>query len=75
MQLPPGTVDPLFECELALGLHMTLAELRHGRGTPMSAKELAVEWPAFFRFKERERRRAEEKAEMDRLVKSPGGRR
>lgn len=75
MQLPPGTVDPLFECELALGLHMTLAELRHGRGTPMSASELAVEWPAFFRYRDRERKRKEDKAAMDQKVKSPGGRR
>jgi hypothetical protein len=44
----------LFECELALELGMSLSELRHGRGTPMSAHELGVEWPAFFAYRQRE---------------------
>lgn len=41
----------------------------------MSASELAVEWPAFFRYRDRERKRKEDKAAMDQKVKSPGGRR
>lgn len=55
MDLPPGTVDPLFLGELALELKMTCAELAHGRGAQTSAHELSVFWPAFFRSKERER--------------------
>jgi len=61
MELPPGTVDPMFLHELALELGMTVGELTHGRGTPMSAHELAVEWPAFFRARRRETDRAAEK--------------
>lgn len=52
MPMAPGMVNPLFECELAESLHMTLAELRYGRGTPMSAHELCVEWPAYFARKQ-----------------------
>jgi hypothetical protein len=44
----------LFECELGLELGMSLSELRHGRGTPMSAHELSVEWPAFFAYRHRQ---------------------
>ena len=50
MRLPPGVVDPLFVCELALKLNMTIGELCYGRGTPMSLHELAVVWPAFFDY-------------------------
>ena len=46
--MPPGTVDPIFLHELALELHMTVGELTHGRGAPMSAHELSVAWPAFY---------------------------
>ena len=53
MRLPPGAVDPLFEHELALELHMSVAELRHGRGTPMSVQELTVGWPMFFAYRNR----------------------
>jgi hypothetical protein len=53
----------LFECELALELGMSLSELRHGRGTPMSAHELGVEWPAFYAYRRRE---AERQAERQR---------
>ena len=51
--LPPGVLDPLTECELALEMNMTLAELYHGRGTPMSAHELSVVWPCYFEAKRR----------------------
>ena len=61
MELPPGVPSPIFSCELALELHMTVGELMHGRGTPMSAHELTVVWPAFFRYREREAKRQEEK--------------
>lgn len=51
----------MFEHELALELGMTVAELRHGRGTPMSAHEL-MRWQVFFAARkqmqdEEERRR------------------
>jgi hypothetical protein len=45
-------------CELALALNLTIGELHHGRGTPMSLHELCVVWPAYFK----------QKAEDDRLV-------
>jgi hypothetical protein len=63
MKLPPGTVDPMFLHELALELKMPVGEM----SSRMSAHELAVSWPAFFRHRESERRRAEAKheAEMD----------
>lgn len=53
MQLPPGVVDPIYMYELAEHLHMTVAELCHGRGTPMSSHELSVGWPAYFAYKQR----------------------
>lgn len=60
----------MFLHELALELKMTVAELTHGRGTPTSAHELAVAWPAFFRHRESERvreaKKQKEKAERDR---------
>ena len=51
MALPPGVVDDLFMYELAEHLHMTVGELCHGRGTPMSLHELAVGWPAYYEVK------------------------
>lgn len=71
MQLPPGTLDPLSLHELALELGMTVGELTHGRGTPMSARELAVGWPLFFAYRERDRERREREQQHDRK----GGRR
>jgi hypothetical protein len=47
MKLPPGTVDPMFLHELALELKMPVGEM----SSRMSAHELAVSWPAFFRGK------------------------
>lgn len=55
MQLPAGAVDPMFLCDLARDLHMTVAEITHGRGAPMSAHELGVMWPTYFRFHQLER--------------------
>jgi hypothetical protein len=57
MELPTGVPDPIFMCELALELHMPVGELSER----MSAHELAVVWPAFFRYRQRERERQEEK--------------
>jgi hypothetical protein len=57
MELPPGVADPLFLCELALELKMPVSEL----GERMSAHELTVIWPAFFRYREREAEREAEK--------------
>ena len=55
--MPPGVADPIFLCELALELRMPVGEL----GDRMSAHELTVVWPAFFRYREREQARQEEK--------------
>jgi hypothetical protein len=57
MELPPGTADPIFMCELALELRMPVSEL----ADRMSAHELTVVWPAFFRYRQREAEREEEK--------------
>lgn len=46
-------------CELAEKLHMTVGEICFGRGTPMSLHELYVGWPAFERYKQDVRDRAE----------------
>lgn len=59
-QMPPGVADPLFECELAEQLHMTVGELHHGRGTPMSLHEFTVVWPLYWAYKDR---RAKQEAE------------
>ena len=45
-----GVPDPIFMCELALELKMPVGELSQR----MSAHELGVMWPAFFRHKQRE---------------------
>jgi hypothetical protein len=44
-------------CELALELRMPVSEL----ADRMSAHELTVVWPAFFRYRQREAEREEEK--------------
>ena len=62
MMLPPGTVDPIFQCELALEMGMPVGEL----ADRMSAHELSVVWPAFFRSRQRDRERAERNAEQER---------
>lgn len=59
MQLGPGMVDPIFLCELAIELKMPVGEL----GSRMSAHELAVVWPAFFAWRDRERAREHEAAQ------------
>ena len=58
LERPPGTVDPIFMCELALELRMPVGEL----GDRMSAHELSVVWPAFFAYRAREAKREAEKA-------------
>jgi len=55
LQLAPGMVDPLFLCELALEMHMPVGEMCDR----MSARELYVVWPAYFRWREAERERQE----------------
>jgi hypothetical protein len=50
-------VDPLFLCELALELRMPVGEL----GDRMSAHELAVIWPAYFAYRQRDAEREERK--------------
>jgi hypothetical protein len=64
MELPPGVPDPMFMCELALELNMSLAELAHGRGAPMPLHELGVIWPTYFRARDRERKRAEDERKV-----------
>lgn len=59
--MPPGVASPLFLCELALELKMSVGELCYGRGTPMSAHELCVVWPAFFEVRQRQAEREAEK--------------
>jgi hypothetical protein len=61
-----GVPDPIFMCELALELGMTVGELTHGRGTQMSAHELGVVWPEFFAYRHREAERQEQKRELAR---------
>jgi hypothetical protein len=46
---PPGVTDPIFLCELALALGMTVSEI----GERMSRHELEVVWPAYFAYKAR----------------------
>jgi len=50
MELPTGVPDPIFMCELALEMKMPVGEL----ADRMSAHELGVVWPAYFRHKQRE---------------------
>jgi hypothetical protein len=57
MDLPTGVPDPIFLCELASELKMTVSEL----GVRMSAHELNVVWPAFFDYRRREAERQAEK--------------
>jgi hypothetical protein len=64
MELPQGVPDLIFLCELSLELKMTVAELCHGRGTQMSMHELAVIWPAYFRYRQRVLEREAEKQRM-----------
>jgi hypothetical protein len=60
MELPPGVSDPIFLCELALELRMPVSEL----ADRMSAHELTVIWPAFFRHRQREAEREKERQAM-----------
>ena len=68
MPLPPGVVDPLSLCELALEMKMTVGELCYGRGTPMSAHELTVVWPLYWAYKRRENERQANKEEAPRTL-------
>jgi hypothetical protein len=55
MPLPAGMVDPMFLHELALELGMPVGEMCER----MSAHELTVAWPAFFRIRALEHEAAE----------------
>jgi hypothetical protein len=59
MELPLGVPDPIFLCDLALELKMPVSEI----GERMSAHELGVVWPAYFRYRHRLREREEAKHE------------
>ena len=50
-----GAADPIFVHQLALELGMTVQEI----GQKMSAHELCVRWPAFFKWRQRTRDREE----------------
>lgn len=45
---------------------MSVAEVIHGRGTPMSAFEMCIGWPEYHAWKDREMERLEEKQELKR---------
>lgn len=59
-------VDAIWPYELAESLHMSVAEVIHGRGTPMSAFEMCIGWPEYHAWKDREMERLEEKQELKR---------
>jgi hypothetical protein len=66
METRPGLTDPISQCELALEIGMTVGEINHGRGTPMSAHELTVVWPLFYAYQARERARQQAEADKQR---------
>jgi hypothetical protein len=61
MQMAPGVVDPMFLYELAETLGQTVQQMTTGR-PGMSAHELCVGWPTYFKFKHRAQQRAQEEA-------------
>lgn len=65
MEVPSGTVDPMFLYELAEHLGMTVQQMTTGR-PGMSAHELCIGWPVYMRYKERARERAREKEKQKR---------
>ena len=69
LQLPAGVADPLFTCELALELGMTVSEL----GDRMSTPELTVMWPEYFAYRSREQKRQADA--QNEAQKRQGGRR
>jgi hypothetical protein len=58
MELPPGIADPIWTCQLARELKMTVRDL----GERMTAYELTILWPAFFAWEVRNAEREERKA-------------
>ncbi len=56
-------LDPISLCELGLELGLTVTELMHGRGTPMTIHELTVLWPEFWAYKGRESERQADEQE------------
>lgn len=68
MQMAPGMVDPIFQCELALELGKTIREMTTGE-PGMSAHELCCIWPLYNAYKQRElERQAEEQEQRRRRV-------
>ena len=65
MEVPPGAVDPMFLYELAEHLGMTVQQMTTGR-PGMSARELSVGWPIYFRFKERAQKREADRQKQKR---------
>lgn len=61
---PPGVADPLFLHELALELHMPVAEMCNR----MSAHELTVLWPQFFAYRSREAKRQADQEKAQRTL-------
>jgi hypothetical protein len=55
-------MDPIYTCQLALRLGMPIGEM----GQRMSAYEMCVVWPAFFRWEQREKAREHREAELQR---------
>ncbi len=66
MKLPPTLMDPISQHDLASELHMTVAELLHGRGTPPLLYEVARDWPLYWAYKARAAEREAEKREGQR---------
>lgn len=58
----------MFACELALELGIPVGEL----GRRMSAHELAVVWPAFFQYREREAQRRADEAKQKQHARRVG---
>ena len=56
-------MDPLFLHEVALERGMTVSELLHGRGTPVSIHELCVEIPLFISYRNRQAKKQAEEQE------------
>ena len=65
MQIAPGMVDPIFLCRLALEMGIPISELEQR----MTAHELAVVWPAYFRVVDEARERADRERERESRVR------
>ncbi len=68
-------MDPISLCELAVQLGLTVSELEHGRGAPMSLQELTVIWPAYWAYQHRQQERDVKRAEAEQEKANLGRRR